>query len=186
MNAKIAVLGSLIGAAALVGVSTDASARSWHRNWKSTACGPSATVIKHNRYGFVGEDSSARSRTVVRERERGGARVGVSVREHGERFGVREHGGRAGINANINVRERGGERAGAQLQGNRSGNGANVTSGRSASPGGSGNATSQTNTGGAGAGSRGAGGGAASPAGGASGGASGGSMGGGGAGGSSK
>ena len=52
MNMKTALIGSFAAAAALVAVSTDASARSW--NYKRTACGPSATIVKHNRYGFVG------------------------------------------------------------------------------------------------------------------------------------
>src|SRR5437764_15490524 len=107
MNMKTALIGSFAAAAALVAVSTDASARSWHYR---TACGPSATIIKHNRYGFVGgdRDYGVRSRTYVR-----GERFGV--RGGHERFGVRERGG---VNVNVNARVRGGEdRHGARLSG---------------------------------------------------------------------
>jgi hypothetical protein len=177
MKAKAALIGSVVGGLALVGFVSDASALT--RHWKSTSCGPSATVIKHNRYGFV--DPGVRSRTVIRERG-GAARFGVNVREGGARFGLREHG-RAGINANDNIRERsgGGDRAGAQLQGNRAG-GANVTTGRSGA-GAGGNMSSQTGAGGGGAGAAKTSGGATSPAGGGGGAGGGGSMSGGGGGG---
>ncbi|GAC1330212.1 MAG: hypothetical protein NVSMB26_07410 [Beijerinckiaceae bacterium] len=152
MKAKVALLGSLIGAVGLVGFGSDANA--FTRHWKSVACRPSATVIKHSRFGFV-QDPGVRvrhSRTFIRER--GEARIGI--RERSEQFGVREHG-RVGVSANVNV----GERSGVQAQTNRAGTGANMNTGRSVSPGG--NAASQTNSGGAA--SRGTSG-AASPAGG--------------------
>src|SRR4051794_20978686 len=110
MNMKTALIGSFAAAAALVAVSADANARSWH--YRSTACGPSATVIKHQRYGFVGSDRDygVRSRTSIRSERfgyRGGHdRIGVSVREGG------------GVHANINARVRGGEdRHGARMSG---------------------------------------------------------------------
>jgi hypothetical protein len=110
MNMKTALIGSFAAAAALVAVSADANARSWH--YRSTSCGPSATVIKHNRYGFVGgdRDYGVRSRTTIRG-ERYGTR-GASVR-----YGVRGHE-RGGVNVNINARMRGGEdRHGARFSG---------------------------------------------------------------------
>src|ERR1700760_500535 len=98
MNMKTALIGSFAAAAALVAVTADANARSWHYR---TACGPSATVIKHHRYGFVGSerDYGVRSRTYIR-----GERYGV----RGEfiRFGARGHE-RGGVNVNVNARVRG-------------------------------------------------------------------------------
>jgi hypothetical protein len=131
MNMKTALIGSFAAAAALVAVSADANARSWH--YRSTSCGPSATIIKHNRYGFVGgdRDYGVRSRTYVHG-ERYGTR-GASVR-----YGVRGHE-RSGVNVNVNARMRGGEdRHGTRLSGtNRNMGGASGTSGatgRSVSP----------------------------------------------------
>ena len=77
MHMKTALIASFAAAAALVGVSADANARSW--NYKRTACGPSATIVKHNRYGFVGSerDYGVRSRTTIRgESARFGIRGG--------------------------------------------------------------------------------------------------------------
>jgi hypothetical protein len=129
MNMKTALIGSFAAAAALVAVSADANARSWH--YRSTACGPSATIIKHNRYGFVGgdRDYGVRSRTTIRGERygwRGGRdRIGVNIRE------------RSGVHANINARVRGGEdRHGARLSGSERnmGAGAGNATGRSVSP----------------------------------------------------
>ncbi|MBV9065703.1 MAG: hypothetical protein JO004_08040, partial [Methylobacteriaceae bacterium] len=137
MNMKTALIGSFAAAAALVAVSADANARSWH--YRSTACGPSATIIKHHRYGFVGSerDYGVRSRTSIRSERfgyRGGHdRIGVSVRERG------------GVHANINARVRGGEdRQGARMSGNErnAGAGAGNATGRSVSPSGTSNAGS--------------------------------------------
>jgi hypothetical protein len=127
MHMKTALIGSFAAAAALVAVSTDANARSWR--YRSTACGPSATVIKHNRYGFVGSerDYGVRSRTFVR---------GESAR-----FGVRGHE-RSGVNVNVNARFRGGEdRHGTRLSGSQRnmGPGAGAATGRSVSPSGTSN-----------------------------------------------
>jgi hypothetical protein len=134
MNMKTALIGSFAAAAALVAVTVDdANARSWHYR---TACGPSATIIKHHRYGFVGgeRDYGVRSRTYIHG-ERYGAR-GASVR-----YGVRGHE-RGGVNVNVNARVRGGEDLhGARLSGtSRNMGGAAGTSGatgRSVSPSGS-------------------------------------------------
>jgi hypothetical protein len=170
MNMKTALIGSFAAAAALVAVSADANARSWH--YKRTACGPSATVIKHNRYGFVGgeRDYGVRSRTFIRG-ERSEAR-----------FGVRGHE-RSGVNVNVNARFRGGEdRHGARVSGSERnmGAGAGAATGRSVSPSGTSNAGSSGGAASSGAGAKtGAGGGAGL---GASGGASGGASSGGGAG----
>ena len=131
MNMKTALIGSFAAAAALVAVTVDANARSWHYR---TACGPSATIIKHHRYGFVGgeRDYGVRSRTYTHG-ERYGAR-GASVR-----YGVRGHE-RGGVNVNVNARVRGGEDR-TRLSGtSRSMGGAAGTSGatgRSVSPSGS-------------------------------------------------
>ena len=130
MNMKTALIGSFAAAAALVAVTTDASARSWHYR---SACGPSATIIKHHRYGYIGSDRDygVRSRTYIHGERygwRGGRdRIGVSVRE-------RERGG---VHANINARVRGGEdRNGARMSGNQHnmGAGAGKATGRSVSP----------------------------------------------------
>jgi hypothetical protein len=133
MNIKTALIGSFAAAAALVAVSADANARSW--NYKRTSCGPSATIVKHNRYGFVGSerDYGVRSRTSIRG-ERSAVRFGV--RGGHDRFGVNVHE-RSGANVNINARVRGGEdRHGARFSGNdrNTGAGAGGTTGRSASP----------------------------------------------------
>jgi hypothetical protein len=139
MNMKTALIGSFAAAAALVAVTADANARSWH--YKRTACGPSATVVKHNRYGFVGSerDYGVRSRTYIRGESarfgvRGGHdRIGVNVRE------------RAGANVNVNARFGGGhDRSGTRLSGSErnTGAGAGAATGRSASPGSTSNAGS--------------------------------------------
>ena len=166
MNMKTALIGSFAAAAALVAVSADANARSW--NYKRTACGPSATVVKHNRYGFVGSerDYGVRSRTYIRGESarfgvRGGHdRVGVNVRE------------RAGANVNVNARFGGGhDRSGTRLSGSErnTGAGAGNATGRSVSPSGTSNAGSSGGAASSGAAAKtGAGGGAS---GGASGGA---------------
>ena len=143
MNMKTALIGSFAAAAALVAVSADANARSWH--YRSTSCGPSATIIKHNRYGFVGSDRDygVRSRTYVRG-ERYGWRGGH------DRIGVNIHE-RSGAKFNVNARVRGGEdRHGARFSGNQRnmGAGAGGATGRSVSPGG----TSAGTSGGASAG----------------------------------
>ncbi len=137
MNMKTALIGSFAAAAALVAVTADANARSWHYR---TACGPSATIIKHHRYGFVGSDRDygVRSRTYIHG-ERYGTR-GASVR-----YGVRGHE-RGGVNVNVNARVRGGEdRHGARFSGtDRNMGGASGTSGatgRSVSPSGSGSSS---------------------------------------------
>jgi hypothetical protein len=131
MNMKTALIGSFAAAAALVAVSTDASARSW--NYKRTACGPSATVIKHNRYGFVGSDRDygVRSRTYVRG-ERANVRFGV--RGGHDRIGVNVRE-RAGANVNMKARFGGGQdRSGTRLSGSERNAGAGGTTGRSVSP----------------------------------------------------
>jgi hypothetical protein len=145
MNMKTALIGSFAAAAALVAVSTDASARSWH--YRSSACGPSATIVNHNRYGFVGSDRDYRvhSRTYVR-----GERANV-------RFGVRGGHDRIGVNVrertgvSINARGRGGE--GARFSGNQRNMGAGTgnATGRSVSPSSTSNAGSSggASTGGA-------------------------------------
>jgi hypothetical protein len=175
MHMKTALIASFAAAAALVGVSADANARSW--NYKRTACGPSATIVKHNRYGFVGSerDYGVRSRTTIRGESarfgiRGGHdRIGVNVRE------------RAGANVNINARVRGGEdRHGTRMSGSErnTGAGAGAATGRSVSPNSTSNAGSAGGAASSGAGAKtgaGAGGGL-----GASGGASGGASSGGG------
>jgi hypothetical protein len=193
MNIKTALIGSFAAAAALVAVSADANARSW--NYKRTSCGPSATIVKHNRYGFVGSerDYGVRSRTSIRG-ERSAARFGV--RGGHDRFGVNVHE-RSGANVNINARVRGGEdRHGARFSGNErnTGAGAGGTTGRSASPSGMSNTGSSGGAASSGAGAKtgaGGGGGAGLGAGGGSsgGGSSGGGMssgGGGGGGGGSR
>jgi hypothetical protein len=177
MNMKTALIGSFAAAAALVAVSADANARSWH--YRSTSCGPSATIIKHNRYGYVGgdRDYGVRSRTYIHG-ERYGTR-GASVR-----YGVRGHE-RSGVNVNVNARMRGGEdRHGARFShSERNMGGAAGTSGAT------GRSVSPSNTGKSGAASTG---GAAKTGGGtsgglgASGGGSSGSMGSGGGGGGSR
>jgi hypothetical protein len=95
MHIKAALIGSAIAALTLTTFSTGADARS--RHWR-TACGPSATVMKHTRFGFASEQPSSvrRSRTFVRGEERFGssARFGVNVRQ-------RE---RANVGVNINSR----------------------------------------------------------------------------------
>jgi hypothetical protein len=133
MNMKTALIGSFAAAAALVAVSTDASARSW--NYKRTACGPSSTIIKHNRYGFVGSDRDygVRSRTYVRG-ERANVRFGV--RGGHDRIGVNVRE-RAGANVNIKARFGGGQdRSGTRLSGSErnTGAGAGGATGRSVSP----------------------------------------------------
>jgi hypothetical protein len=191
MNIKTALIGSFAAAAALVAVSADANARSW--NYKRTSCGPSATIVKHNRYGFVGSerDYGVRSRTSIRG-ERSAVRFGV--RGGHDRFGVNVHE-RSGANVNINARMRGGEdRHGARFSGNErnTGAGAGGTTGRSASPSGMSNAGSSGGAASSGAGAKtGAGGGGAGlgAGGGSSGGGSSGGMssgGGGGGGGGSR
>jgi hypothetical protein len=153
MNMKTALIGSFAAAAALVAVSADANARSW--NYKRTACGPSATVIKHNRYGFVGSerDYGVRSRTYIRcESARFGVRgghdrIGVNVRERAganvnvnARFGSHD---RSGVNARIGG---GQDRSGTRLSGSErnTGAGAGAATGRSVSP------SSNSNTSGSG------------------------------------
>ncbi|MEA2835208.1 MAG: hypothetical protein QOG66_3410 [Methylobacteriaceae bacterium] len=188
MNIKTALIGSFAAAAALVAVSADANARSWH--YRSTSCGPSATIVKHHRYGFVGSDRDygVRSRTSIRG-ERSAVRFGV--RGGHDRFGVNVHE-RSGANVNINARGRGGEdRHGARFSGNErnTGAGAGGTTGRSASPSGMSNTGSSGGAASSGAGAKtgaGAGGGAGLGAGGGSsgGGMSSGAGGGGGGGGS--
>jgi hypothetical protein len=175
MNMKTALIGSFAAAAALVAVSADANARSW--NYKRTACGPSATIVKHNRYGFVGSerDYGVRSRTVLRGESarfgvRGGHdRIGVNVRE------------RAGANVNVNARFGGGhDRNGTRMSGSErnTGAGAGAATGRSVSPNSTSNAGSSGGAASSGAGAKtGAGGGGGL---GASGGASGGGSSGGG------
>jgi hypothetical protein len=190
MNIKTALIGSFAAAAALVAVSADANARSW--NYKRTSCGPSATIVKHNRYGFVGSerDYGVRSRTSIRG-ERSAVRFGV--RGGHDRFGVNVHE-RSGANVNINARVRGGEdRHGARFSGNERNTGASAggTTGRSASPSGMSNTGNSGGAGSSGAGAKtGAGGGGAGlgAGGGSSGGGSSGGMssGGGGGGGGSR
>ena len=185
MNMKTALIGSFAAAAALVAVTTDASARSWHYR---SACGPSATIIKHHRYGFVGSerDYGIRSRTYVRG-ERANVRFGV--RGGHERIGVNVHE-RSGAHVNVNARMRGGEdRHGTRMSGTERnmGAGAGKATGRSVSPGGGSNAGSAgggTASGGAAKGGAGTGGGLGSSGG--AGGSAGGGMSGGGGGGSSR
>src|SRR5437764_6330414 len=116
MNMKTALIGSFAAAAALVAVSADASARSWH--YRSTACGPSATIVKHNRYGFVGSDRDygVRSRTYIHGERYGtrGASVRYGVRGGHDRIGVNVRE-RAGANVNVNARFGGHDRSGARL-----------------------------------------------------------------------
>jgi hypothetical protein len=132
MNMKTALIGSFAAAAALVAVSTDASARSW--NYKRTACGPSATIIKHKSYGFVGSDRDygVRSRTYVRG-ERANVRFGV--RGGHDRIGVNVRE-RAGANVNVKARFGGQDRSGTRLSGSErnTGAGAGGATGRSVSP----------------------------------------------------
>src|SRR3954452_20643424 len=182
MNMKTALIGSFAAAAALVAVSTDASARSWH--YRSTACGPSATIVKHNRYGFVGSDRDYRvhSRTYVRG-ERANVRFGV--RGGHDRIGVNVRE-RTGAGVSVNARGRGGE--GARFSGNQRNMGAGTgnATGRSVSPSSTSNAGSSggASTGGAAKTGTGGGGGLGASGGGSS--STGGGMSSGGGGGSSR
>jgi hypothetical protein len=158
MNMKTALIGSFAAAAALVAVSADANARSWH--YRSTACGPSATIVKHHRYGFVGSerDYGVRSRTYIRG-ERSAVRFGG--RGGHDRFGVNVQE-RRGANVNVNARFGGGhDRSGTRLSGSErnTGAGAGSATGRSVSPSGTSNTGSAGGSSGA-MGKTGAGGGA--------------------------
>ena len=129
MNMKTALIGSFAAAAALVAVSADANARSWH--YKRTACGPSATIVKHNRYGFVGSerDYGVRSRTSFR-----GESARFGVRGGHDRFGVNVRE-RSGANVNVNARFGSShDRSGTRLSGSERNTGAGAATGRSVSP----------------------------------------------------